>query len=67
LQACKHTRKKATKITKESRGKNTNGNIQSVTTWKKKKEKKKQQIRILQAYENKISYTPEYGHVGRNM
>jgi hypothetical protein len=26
-----------------------------------------QRIRILQAYENKISYTPEDGHVGQNM
>jgi hypothetical protein len=32
-----------------------------------KKGKKKQRSRILQAYENKISYTPEDGHVGRNM
>jgi hypothetical protein len=30
-------------------------------------EKKKQRSRILQAYENKISYTPEDGNVGRNM
>jgi hypothetical protein len=34
---------------------------------RKKREKEKQQSRILQAYENKISYTPEDGHVGRNM
>jgi hypothetical protein len=28
---------------------------------------KKQRSRILEAYENKIYYTPEDGHVGRNM
>jgi hypothetical protein len=33
----------------------------------KKRQEKKQGSRILQAYENKISYTPEDGHVGRNM
>jgi hypothetical protein len=65
LQADKHTRKETTKITKENRGKNTTGNMQSKTTWKKKAEK--QRSRILQAYENKISYTPEDGHVGRNI
>jgi hypothetical protein len=31
-QADKHTHKETTKITKENRGKNTNGNMQSVTT-----------------------------------
>jgi hypothetical protein len=33
----------------------------------KKGSKKKQRSRILQAYENKIYYTLEDGHVGRNM
>jgi hypothetical protein len=33
----------------------------------KKAKKKKQPKRILQAYENETSYTPEHGHVGRNM
>jgi hypothetical protein len=65
-QADKHTRKETIKITKEDRGKNTNGNMQSVTTWKNAG-KKKEWSRILQAYENKIAYTPEDGHVGRNM
>jgi hypothetical protein len=46
-------------------GKNTNGNMQSVITWKKGK--KKLRSRVLQAYENKISYTPADGHVSRNM
>jgi hypothetical protein len=36
-----------------------------VTT--RKKRRKKPRNRILQAYEYKISYTPEDGHVGRNM
>jgi hypothetical protein len=31
-QADKHTRKETAKITKENRGKNANGNMQSVTT-----------------------------------
>jgi hypothetical protein len=30
--ASKHTRRETTKITKENRGKNTNGNMRSVTT-----------------------------------
>jgi hypothetical protein len=47
--------------------KNTNGNVQSVTTWKKAKKKKKQRSRILQSNEYKISYALEDGHVGRNM
>jgi hypothetical protein len=53
--------------------KDTNGNLQSVTTWGKKKKKKKkgqkkQRSRIVQAYEKiKISTTLEDGHVGRNM
>jgi hypothetical protein len=34
---------------------------------KKKMQKEKQGSRILQAYENKISYTLEDGHVSRNM
>jgi hypothetical protein len=33
----------------------------------KKKGGKNQRSRILQVYENKISYTLEDGHVGRNM
>jgi hypothetical protein len=50
-------------ITEENRGKNTNGNMQCDHI-KKKRQKKKQRSRILQAYENKIPYTPEDGHVG---
>jgi hypothetical protein len=39
-QADKHTRKETTtKTTKENRGKNTNGNMQSVNTWGKKEKK----------------------------
>jgi hypothetical protein len=55
LQPDKHTRKKTTKITKE------------------KREKHKWElagcdhVKILQAYENKISYTLEDGLVGRNI
>jgi hypothetical protein len=33
----------------------------------REKKAKKQRSRILQAYENKISFTLEDGHVGRNM
>jgi hypothetical protein len=58
-------------LAKEGKGKqhrkNTNGNMQSVTTWKTNAKKKKQGSRILQTYENIISYTPKDGHVGRNM
>jgi hypothetical protein len=41
--------------------KNINGNMQCDHV--KKKAEKKQGSRILQAYENKISYTPEDDHV----
>jgi hypothetical protein len=62
----KHTRKETTKITKE----NSTGKRNK---WKRaecdhvEKSQKKQRSRILQTHEYKISYTPEDGHVGRNM
>jgi hypothetical protein len=65
-QAYKHTRKERTKITKE----NSTG---TKHRWKHaecdhvKKAEKKQRSIMLQAYENKIFYTLEDGHVGRNM
>jgi hypothetical protein len=39
LHAYKQTRKETTKITKENRGKSTNGNMQSVTTLKERQNK----------------------------
>jgi hypothetical protein len=43
----------------------TNENVNSVTTCKKGQQK--QQSKFLQEYKSKTSYTPEDGHVGRNM
>jgi hypothetical protein len=64
-QADKHTRKETIK--------NNDRKQRKQHKWKHsecdhvKKGRKKQRRRILQAYENKISYTFEDGHVGRNM
>jgi hypothetical protein len=59
-----HTQRK-NKNNEGKQRKNTNGNTQSVTT--SKKAGKKQRSRVFQAYDNKLSYTLEDGHVGRNM
>jgi hypothetical protein len=61
LQADKNTRKETTKITKENSTEKTQ--METCRVWSREKKKG----RILQAYENKISYTLEDGHVGRNM
>jgi hypothetical protein len=54
--------------------KNNEGKQRKKHKWKhaefdhvKKKAEKKHRSRILQAYENKTSYTLEDGHVGRNI
>jgi hypothetical protein len=41
------------------------GKVKSITTCKKIKQK--QRSRFLQEYKSKTSYTPEDGHIGRNM
>jgi hypothetical protein len=55
----------------QGNNKNNEGKQKKKHKWKhadcdhvKKEQKKKQRSRILQAYENKISYTLEDGHVG---
>jgi hypothetical protein len=61
-----NTHARNSKLTKENRTKNTNGNLQSVTTCKKKQQKTSE----ADSFRNmkvKISYTLEDGHVGRNM
>jgi hypothetical protein len=60
-QAGKHKGKETTKITK----KNTNGNVQSVTTCKERQ--KTSEADPFRNMKVKISYTLEDGHVGRNM
>jgi hypothetical protein len=45
--------------------KNTNGNVHNITTCKKRQQK--QRSRFFQEYKSRTSYTPEDGHVGRNM
>jgi hypothetical protein len=47
--------------------KNTNGNMQSETTCKKKGKKKTNEAASFRNMKIKISYTLEDGHVGRNM
>jgi hypothetical protein len=59
-----HTHKNQ-KINEKNTTKNTNGNAQSITTCRKIQQK--QRSRFLQEYKSKTSYTPEDGHVGRNM
>jgi hypothetical protein len=61
-QANTHTRIR--KLTKKHNRK-TNENVHSVTTCKKGQQK--QRGRFLQEYKIETSYTPEDGHVGRNM
>jgi hypothetical protein len=53
------------KLMKKTEQKNTNGNVQSVTTCKKKQ--KTSEADSFRNMKVKISYTPEDGHVGRNM
>jgi hypothetical protein len=57
-----HTRIR--KLTKTQQ-KNTNENVHSITTCKKRQQK--QRSRFLQEYKSETSYTPENGHVGRNI
>jgi hypothetical protein len=57
-----HTRIR--KLTK-TQEKNTNENVHSITTCKKGQQK--QRSRFLQEYKSETSYTPEDGHVGRNI
>jgi hypothetical protein len=56
-----------TRIRKQTKTqqKNTNENVHSITTSKKRQQK--QRSRFLQEYKSETSYTPEDGHVGRNM
>jgi hypothetical protein len=42
-------------------------NVQSVTTWKKRQKKKYSKADFFRHMEIKTYYTPEDGHVGRNM
>jgi hypothetical protein len=56
-----------TKINEEKQNKNTNGNVQSVTTRKKKPKKKPSKSDSFRNMEVKISYTLEDGHISRNM
>jgi hypothetical protein len=63
-QANTHTHKNQ-KINEKNTQENTNGNVESITTCKKRHQK--QRSRFLQEYKSKTSYTPEDGHVGRNM
>jgi hypothetical protein len=59
-----HTQETA-KLTNQNRTKNTNGNVQSVTTCRKRqKTNEADYFRIMKV---KISYTPEDGHVGLNI
>jgi hypothetical protein len=53
------------KTNEKTQQKNTNENVHSVTMCKKWQQK--QRSRFLQEYKSKTSYTPEHGHVGRNM
>jgi hypothetical protein len=62
-QAGKNTHTRIRKLTKKAQQKNTNGNIQSITTCMKRQQK--QRSRFLQ--ESKSKTSPEDGHVGRNM
>jgi hypothetical protein len=61
--ASTHTRTR--KLMEKNTTKDTNGNVQSITTCKKIQQK--QRSRFLQEYKSKTSYTPEDGHVGQNM
>jgi hypothetical protein len=45
----------------------TNRKVQSETTWEKKSRKKSSEAESFRHMKIKISYTPEDGHVGRNM
>jgi predicted solute-binding protein len=60
----KHIRKNQ-KISEKPQQKNTNRNVQNITTYKKRQQK--QRSKFLQEYKSKTSYTPEDAHVGRNM
>jgi Tfp pilus assembly protein PilN len=60
----KHAHKNQ-KTNEKTQQKNTNENVHSVTTCKKGQQK--QQSRFLQEYKSRTSYTPDDGHVGRNM
>jgi hypothetical protein len=62
-QESKHAHKN--QETNENTKKNTNENVHSITTCKKRQQK--QRSRFLQEYKSETSYTPEDGHVGRNM
>jgi hypothetical protein len=59
-----HTKETA-KLTKENSTGKTNGNVQSVTTCKKRQ--KASEADSFRNIKVKISYTTEDGHVGRNM
>jgi hypothetical protein len=63
--ASTQTHTKNQKTNEKTQQKNTNENVHSVTTCKKGQQK--QRSRFLQEYKSKTSYTPEYGHVDRNM
>jgi hypothetical protein len=60
-----HTRIRKTIEKKTTQQQNKNGNVQIITTCKRRQQK--QRSRFLQEYKSKTSYTPEDGHVGRNM
>jgi hypothetical protein len=53
------------KTNEKTQQKNTNRNVQSITTCKKGQQK--QRSRFLQEYKSKTSYILEDGHIGRNM
>jgi hypothetical protein len=63
-QAGKHAHKNK-ETNEKTQQKKTNENVHSVTTCKKGQQK--QRSRFLQEYKSETSYTPEDGHVGRNM
>jgi hypothetical protein len=63
-QESKHAHKNQ-KNNEKTQQKNTNENVQSITTCKKRQQK--QRSRFLQEYKSETLYTLEDGRVGRNM
>jgi hypothetical protein len=66
VQCTRHTQGNNKNNERKQHRKNTNGNVQSATTWGKKAEKSSE-ADSFRHMKIKISYTPEDGHVGRNM